>query len=71
MIMKSRSNTRIAPIMAKISHLWYQFPDLRFGQIAAIIEGGCQKHGYNSSFYVEEERLSEILDEIIEEMTSP
>ena len=64
-----RSNTRIAPIIQKISHLWYQFPDLRYGQIVTIIEDECRKHGYYDSFYVEDDKISEIIDEVIARMT--
>ncbi len=64
-----RSNTRIAPIIQKFSQLWYQFPDLRYGQIVAVIEDECRRRGCRDSFYVEDDKISEIIDEVIEKMT--
>ena len=59
-----RSLDRIKPFLKRLEKLWLQNPDLRFAQIAEIVK---HKLGTDDIFYVEDEKVIEVLKVMIDE----
>ena len=61
-----RDPERIGPTLAAVREYWEQWPDLRLGQLVSII---ASKAGIRSGdpFYLEDDKLVEVLDECISE----
>jgi hypothetical protein len=58
---------RIAKFLDKFEELWKSAPDLRFIQVVASIQiQAKQKFGIDDLFYIEEDKLLEIMNDIIE-----
>ena len=58
-----REASRIERIVAKIGMLWLEEPDLRFGQLISNI---FSRMGYNDMFYVEDDKLEEFLETLLQ-----
>jgi hypothetical protein len=61
-----RNPNRIYPFMNKLTELWMNYPDLRFGQFCTMIANESP----NSFFYLEEPEMEQILDRLIEKSTN-
>jgi len=58
---------RIAKFLDKFEELWKSAPDLRFIQVVASIQiQAKQKFGIDDLYYIEEDKLLEIMNDIIE-----
>lgn len=58
-----RDINRINPFLEKISELWKLYPDLRFAQVVNMI---TRSGGWSDMFYVEDDRVLEVIDKLIE-----
>ena len=59
-----RDIKRIEPLMTKLTELWKQFPDLRFIQLMDLITAYALKPYGNDPFYLEDDELSDLIDQI-------
>ena len=56
-----RDPERIKPFCDKFAELWSKYPDLRFGQIMSNIARYTQQEYRKDMFYIEDEKLLEII----------
>ena len=64
---KSRDKNRIPVVMNKIEQLWLLNPDLRFGQVYALVESKIKKS--INPYYAEEDLWLKAINELIIEQT--
>lgn len=62
-----RDINRIEPILEKISKIWHLQPDLRFGQIIALVQSYCEELPSNL-FYVEDDILDFALEKTLQQI---
>lgn len=62
-----RNPTRIPILLSHIQHLWEKHPDLRFGQLLFLIDGG-KTGSATPFFYAEDENLLKRIREVEREL---
>jgi uncharacterized protein YihD (DUF1040 family) len=61
-----RKKERIDSFLKKLEKLWKKTPDLRFTQIYTVIQiQAKEKFKIDDMYYLEEEQLEEIIEDII------
>jgi hypothetical protein len=62
-----RDILRISQFLNKFEQLWKKIPDLRFMQIVTVIQiQAKEKFGIEDLYYLEEDKILEIMNDIIE-----
>lgn len=61
-----RSPNRIPKTIALLQSLWYRYPDLRFGQVCALVQSKAAEAG-KDLFQMEEHEVNQLLLNIIVE----
>lgn len=56
-----RDKSRIEPFCYELAQLWYNYPDLRFGQMVSNIKQYIDEELDKDLFYMEEEELMAII----------
>lgn len=59
-----RDVNRIKPFLDKFKVLWLKYPDLRFGQLAEILQ---RKSSYIELFSIEDDAMLKIIEKAIKE----
>ena len=59
-----RDIKRIELLMTKLTEFWKQFPDLRFTQLMEVITTRAIKQYGKDPFYLEDDELSDLIDQI-------
>ena len=59
-----RDPKRITPLLTELSEQWKKFPDWRFGQ---LIENIKRFYGVNDLFYIEDDKMLELIKDFIKE----
>lgn len=59
-----RDNNRIKPFLEEFQKLWELYPDLRFGQLAEILQ---RKSSYIELFSIEDDAMLKIIEKAIKE----
>lgn len=60
-----RDPKRIATMIAKLAHLWYMFPDMRFWQLIQMLDIPKEKEG-TDPFYWEDDVWDSIFQKTID-----
>lgn len=62
-----REQSRIPRIVSKLTMLWQLHPDLRFGQLMALVESRMGELTNTNLFYIEDDVWENFFNEIVEE----
>jgi hypothetical protein len=61
-----REEKRIEPFLSKLAEMWKKIPDLRFAQVFTVIQiQAKEKFKVDDIYYLEENELENIIDDII------
>jgi hypothetical protein len=61
-----RSPERIDKFLARLSEVWKKMPDMRFMQMIALIRFQSEKRfGLTDIYYLEENQLEEVIEDIL------
>lgn len=62
-----REQSRVPRIMSKLTMIWQLHPDLRFGQLIALVDSRMGELTNTDSFYIEDDAWERLFEEMFEE----